>query len=1153
MISILHISDLHIIGGAEWNNMRAALLEEVRDKVQDLEKGEKLLVVTGDFHNFNDSSYRQAEEFLHQLFDAMAIDPAKDVFVIPGNHDVGNPNMMAAHFRTDKDWKMRQKAALSGIKAGDKEYMGWRLESFIPYCEFVQRLGIYPSDSKTLPAEAHVRNWRNKLNILHLNTALVADGESKEEQQTDTDSATGDKVWSSYFESTIPALVLGHNSFFDLKENQQTELEAVFARKNVSAYLCGDLHSRENNRHRQMIRLRSGLQDTPQIPNVVCMKGAADKSDHYSEFGFYWHDWDEETGRVVLDARNWKRDEDQSEFSSVGSNCSYAMRRAEKEVKKILSTSEEAAIAPLIEATKATLKLSEEREVVQKAYFDYLAKELGIIQFDGIPTDKDSGTVKAELEHIFVPLEFRYIAEEKGQELQFNKSCSIGEVLGSGNRAAILAKPGGGKSTLIRRIALAYAFPKRKIMVDDSLPDVEWFPVYIRCRDFGDNVQNSILDIIFSIVNRAELSQYRKAFEDLIREKLQEGQVLLLIDGLDEISNEQSRVRFVGQLQTFITTYPELHLLVTSRETGFRAVAQKLSSYCSQYAIADLNRKRIFQLSENWHKAFLDNKRQAKEDSDSVCRIILQDSRITALAQNPLLLTTLLFVKRWIGYLPTKKCQLYQEMIKLLLVSWNAAAHMRMDMDETEPQLAFVAYRMTEEGKQTIQKSELICCISDARRALPELLGYTKVSPSEFIDQVEERSSILIQQGLEEDERGNLVQSYEFSHLSFQEYLTAKAISENWLPENEHEDGVSLYLSILEKHYNKNQWMEVIPLTAVLLKRQAKSAMEYLVKQCEEKTVKELQKEMGDKKAIMAFHLANCIASEVPLTSEMLEPALLAIANQSYAIENVYREYFFDSFDAKSIDVFQTIYHSERYGEILKRVVEKELFGNKDCVSLSGLSNVWIKIYCEENKKLDLEVILKLLNSVERKNRISGALLMMRWSFERCSHAEKGIREETKISKNDILLKHIFTLIQEMLDETDIVKCFAASWCIAWAGYNEADIIPNNFISAITAQLLHLWYTVRAPYDLKRRISWAICTVSQPGLLIEVNSALSEAITEHMTHPTNEFDRRAVLCLQLLIGEITVEDIKEMKKNRDKDWLLRQSRFIKDLEKESGN
>ena len=40
MVSILHISDLHIIEGAEWNNMRAALLEEAGERTHDLPDGE---------------------------------------------------------------------------------------------------------------------------------------------------------------------------------------------------------------------------------------------------------------------------------------------------------------------------------------------------------------------------------------------------------------------------------------------------------------------------------------------------------------------------------------------------------------------------------------------------------------------------------------------------------------------------------------------------------------------------------------------------------------------------------------------------------------------------------------------------------------------------------------------------------------------------------------------------------------------------------------------------------------------------------------------------------------------------------------------------------------------------------------------------------
>ena len=50
--------------------------------------GKKLLVVTGDFRNFSDHTYHQAESFLEELYRAMDIDPERDVFVVPGNHDV---------------------------------------------------------------------------------------------------------------------------------------------------------------------------------------------------------------------------------------------------------------------------------------------------------------------------------------------------------------------------------------------------------------------------------------------------------------------------------------------------------------------------------------------------------------------------------------------------------------------------------------------------------------------------------------------------------------------------------------------------------------------------------------------------------------------------------------------------------------------------------------------------------------------------------------------------------------------------------------------------------------------------------------------------------------------------------------------------------
>lgn len=1114
MVTILHISDLHIFECATWNNMKATLFEEVENKVKKLNDGEKLVIITGDFHNYTDDNYGKSKDFLEQLFKKMKIDPSKDVFVVPGNHDVANDSVMDKFFGQESDWKMHQRAAIDGIKKNDNDYIKWRYDAFKAYCEFTKELKIYPGDVDYLPAQVHVRNWRGKLNILHLNTVLVADGSEKDNQRIDTYTATNDNIWGNNFTSSIPSIAIGHNSFFDLNQNQQTEIIPVFNRKNVSAYLCGDQHRINRNQNKQMIRLKSGYINSEEIPNVVCINGAANQSDSFSEFGFYWHIWDENTHEVELDARILEIS-DQSKFESYSESGHYKMRckdNIDNNSPNVLDKS----FSKNINYTEKNLENS--KQIVKGKYFNYLANELGIIQFDGIPTDKNTGSAKVDLENIFVPLEFSYIPKE--DEKHTKESFTIGKILEMNKRVALLAKPGGGKSTLIRRIALAYAFNDRKIRVNDDLPDRDWFPIYIRCRDLGENVQSSIKDNIYAIINRAELSQYKNEFIELIDEYIEKNKVLLLIDGLDEISNEQHRIKFVNQLYTFVNEYSEVHIILTSRETGFRIVAEKLSQYCKQYAISDLSKYKIRELSKKWHEAFLDNMIQANEDANSVCNIIFQDPRIIALARNPLLLTTLLFVKRWLGYLPTKKCQLYQEMIKLLLVSWNTVAHIKMDLDEAEPQLAFIAYEMTKKGKQTIQKTELLKCIEEARKSLPGLLGYTRVSPKEFIDQVEDRSSILIRQGFEKNEKGDAVPYYEFSHLSFQEYLTAKAIAEGWI--SQEEQSKSIYMSILEEHLTESQWREVIPLTAVLLKQQAAPAMEYLIKICKGKPANRLKEEEKEEKSIAAVHLANCIAAEVQLVPEILEKAMAVIIIQSNSIQ---MKYFING--DRDIDVFKTIYNSEKYGEILEQVVNKQLFENVETDKFSGAANVWHTIYIERNNSVDLEEISRLLKSCDRKDRISGSILMMEWVFKKGSFF---FLKKSQIKNKEIIKKEtdkIYASILKILCSTDMSEYYFAIWCIAWSGYNQANIISSKYNQKMLNRLVDLWCNISDSYELRRLISWAICTVSQPGLNIDFNKKIVDACDVYINSPENEFDYTAAIFLKLLAGKIDVENVNE--------------------------
>ena len=407
----------------------------------------------------------------------------------------------------------------------------------------------------------------------------------------------------------------------------------------------------------------------------------------------------------------------------------------------------------------------------------------------------------------------------------------------------------------------------------------------------------------------------------------------------------------------------------------------------------------------------------------------------------------------------------------------------------------------------------------------------------------------MIQQGLEEDERGNLEPSYEFSHLSFQEYLTAKAISENWLPKEDQQRPEEVYLAILKKNSGNVQWREVIPLAAVLLKSDAKPAMEYLLEVCK-KNIESAYPDMetGRRKSLIeAFHLANCIACEVPLAPEMLEPALLTIAQLSYSIDRVRSEEFFDRERMRGYDVFTTIYHSEKYGKSLRRVVEKELFENQKCERISGLSNVWKHIYYEENGKPGLNEIADIISKENRENRIKGALLMRRWTFNMIlgcggNGKVKKFLEETDEDDGELFTR-IFRIVLEMLGCEDMAVCSAACWCAAWFGYNEADIIPEEYVLDIVIRLIRLWTVLKEPYEIRRYLSWAVRTNSQCGVKIEKTAELAEAISEHEEHPENEFDKDAAACVRLMLGEITVKNLNEVKVSRE----LKKSRFLKDL------
>ena len=60
MVYLLHLSDLHFVKNALSYSTEELLLREAAEKLRGVPAGQKLLVLTGDFHNYRDPDYGRA-------------------------------------------------------------------------------------------------------------------------------------------------------------------------------------------------------------------------------------------------------------------------------------------------------------------------------------------------------------------------------------------------------------------------------------------------------------------------------------------------------------------------------------------------------------------------------------------------------------------------------------------------------------------------------------------------------------------------------------------------------------------------------------------------------------------------------------------------------------------------------------------------------------------------------------------------------------------------------------------------------------------------------------------------------------------------------------------------------------------------------------
>lgn len=258
--SYLQLSDLHIFESTDWNIMQRKYKQLLKHNI-------KFIVITGDLHQYG-QNYDATKIFLGNLLKIFNL-TKKDLFLVPGNHDAKEYDLKSSdvdYIRTHIDENQ------------DCYIQYWNekrlLQSFTEYKGFIEN--FYGKDKiYDDPCQVSLQTWNDTIDIIHLNSAMICDGDNSKKQIVDIKKLSN-LINKRNFQ--YPSIIICHHDFNSLFSSHQNTLRRLMTDFNIGAYLCGDLH-------------KMGLDATlkynlnRQIPCIISGKAVPETGDSYSDLG----------------------------------------------------------------------------------------------------------------------------------------------------------------------------------------------------------------------------------------------------------------------------------------------------------------------------------------------------------------------------------------------------------------------------------------------------------------------------------------------------------------------------------------------------------------------------------------------------------------------------------------------------------------------------------------------------------------------------------------------------------------------------------------------------------------------------------------------------------------------------------------------------
>ena len=394
----------------------------------------------------------------------------------------------------------------------------------------------------------------------------------------------------------------------------------------------------------------------------------------------------------------------------------------------------------------------------------------------------------------------RRLAGMKAAEQSFNRNLNL----------MVLGLPGAGKTTFLQHLLMQCLGGRVPFLAHRV-------PILMRLRDYdfsassgnASSDKSSSRSILMDHIRRCLDCCSEAEFDALF----QEGRLWVLLDGLDEVPKHDSK-SVIRQIEQLVNHCGQNRIVLSCRT---QATEHRFRQFL-EVQIADFNENQVRQFAHRWFTAIAptEQKPQARQQANRFVQQLdrpenqqIRDPAVTPILLN---LTCAVFRDRN-GRFYTRRSDLYREGLRLLLQDWDASRSIdrqlsqgSLNIPQEESLLCYVALKKFQQPQYVLfEEEELTDSIANYLSQLPGASNdwATLQSDSSAIRQsIAEAHGLFIQRA---------ASIYSFSHLTFQEYFTAREIVTF-----AKRDG-PLAFSQLVQHLSEKRWYEVFLLTANML------------------------------------------------------------------------------------------------------------------------------------------------------------------------------------------------------------------------------------------------------------------------------------------------------------------------------------------------